>query len=166
MDKSNIRTVIHYTLPSSVEAYLQESGRAGRDRQPYRAILLYHPEDREREAENPRAYLRERYEKLLTFAEDSETCRRESLLAILEAEPEDCDSYDVCCGTVIIKDPVEDLVTEIVRKYRKLFTIKLLCDFILGHYSPTLRQGYYYGMISKGQIHMISRGNWKGKIQI
>ncbi|MBF9016999.1 MULTISPECIES: RecQ family ATP-dependent DNA helicase [unclassified Oceanispirochaeta] len=153
MDKSNIRTVIHFTLPSSVEAYLQESGRAGRDRQPCRAILLYHPEDRYREAENPRADLRERYEKLLTFAEDSETCRRESLLAILEAEPEDCDSCDVCRGTVMIKDPVEDLVTEIVQRYRKRFTSRLLRDFLLGRNSREIRQGYWFRAYGFGSLN-------------
>jgi predicted amidophosphoribosyltransferase/DNA-binding NarL/FixJ family response regulator len=46
VDKPDIRTVIHYTLPSTVEAYYQEVGRAGRDGKPARAILLYAPEDR------------------------------------------------------------------------------------------------------------------------
>ena len=185
MDKSGIRTVIHYTLPSSVEAYLQESGRAGRDRQPCRAILLYHPADRYREDENPRADLRERYEKLLSFAEDSETCRRESLLAILKAEPEDCESCDVCCGTVISKDPAGDLILRIVHKYRKRFTTRLLSDFLLGRNSNEIRQGYWYraygfgslndwnpddvkevisGGISMGKIRMLSKGNGKGKL--
>ena len=49
MDKVNIRTVIHLALPGSVEAYLQESGRAGRDRKPCSAVLLFHPEDQDRE---------------------------------------------------------------------------------------------------------------------
>ncbi len=45
VDKPNIRYVIHMSLSSSVEAYTQEAGRAGRDRQPARCILLYAPQD-------------------------------------------------------------------------------------------------------------------------
>jgi len=144
MDKPNIRTVIHFTLPSSVEAYLQESGRAGRDRNPCRAILLYHPEDPYREAENPRDDLKQRYEKLLAFARNNDKCRRESLLAILEAEPEDCDSCDVCRDEVVWKDPLEEQVLKIVRAYKKHFNRTLLREFLSGRYSRDLLQGYYH----------------------
>jgi predicted amidophosphoribosyltransferase len=46
VDKPDIRAVIHFNLPSTVEAYYQEVGRAGRDGKPARGILLYSPEDR------------------------------------------------------------------------------------------------------------------------
>lgn len=46
VDKSNIRTIVHYDLPGTVEAYYQEVGRAGRDGAPSRAVLLHRPEDR------------------------------------------------------------------------------------------------------------------------
>ena len=45
IDKPNIRFVIHYDLPGSVEAYTQEAGRAGRDRETSRCILLYRMSD-------------------------------------------------------------------------------------------------------------------------
>lgn len=49
VDKENVRVVIHADIPGSVENYLQEAGRAGRDRQAAQCILLYDPQDIERQ---------------------------------------------------------------------------------------------------------------------
>ena len=46
VDKADIRSVVHYNLPGTLEAYYQEAGRAGRDGRPSRCVLLYAPGDR------------------------------------------------------------------------------------------------------------------------
>lgn len=46
VDKPNVRLVVHHALPGTLEAYYQEAGRAGRDGNPGRCVLLYAPDDR------------------------------------------------------------------------------------------------------------------------
>lgn len=73
IDKADVRLVIHYNLPDSIEAYFQEAGRAGRDGHTAYAILLYNPADqrtlKNRVAENypDPEYIRKTYENICYF---------------------------------------------------------------------------------------------------
>ncbi|WP_190808501.1 ATP-dependent DNA helicase RecQ [Flagellimonas sp. S3867] len=57
VDKANVRLVVHYQIPESVESYFQEAGRAGRDDKPASAILLTSPEDKDRAKQQFLAHL-------------------------------------------------------------------------------------------------------------
>ncbi len=122
VDKSDIRTVIHRDTPPSVEAFLQESGRAGRDRSLARSFLVVSEEDRDAALRLSDPTARSRYLSLLRFAADTDRCRRESLLALLDAEPEFCFGCDVCNGTALVEPAAERAITDFVSKHPRRYT--------------------------------------------
>lgn len=104
IDKPDVRFVLHVDLPGSIEAYYQETGRAGRDSLPAEALMLYGAEDialRRRfidEAATPDARKRMEHRKLealLGFAESCQ-CRRQVLLRYFGDDCRPCANCDVC----------------------------------------------------------------------
>ena len=88
IDKSNVRFVVHYDLPRSVEGYYQETGRAGRDGVPAECLLFFNHGDvakyerfiEEKETEGEREVARQQLERMTRYAYTND-CRRRDLLA-------------------------------------------------------------------------------------
>ncbi len=104
IDKSNVRFVIHYDLPASIEGYYQQTGRAGRDGLPGECILFYGRGDiikqkrfLEEKSEEERMVGQRQLDQLVDYAEGA-TCRRKVLLAYFgETFPEaNCGGCDNC----------------------------------------------------------------------
>nr|WP_277754417.1 RecQ family ATP-dependent DNA helicase [Rosenbergiella collisarenosi] len=83
VDKANIRLVIHLDIPGSLENYLQEAGRAGRDRNDARCILLYDPQDIENQfgiSERSKLGIRDIQQILRKIREESFRRKKEKLV--------------------------------------------------------------------------------------
>ena len=143
IDKSNVRFVIHADLPKSIESYYQETGRAGRDGEAARCILLFSQSDIPKvrffidamtdEAERQRAL--DSLSKVVSFA-SSTACRRRMLLDYFgETYPRDnCASCDVCLGLRELTDCTREaqmLLSAIVRTDSR-FGAAHLIDILLG----------------------------------
>lgn len=104
INKSNVRFVVHFDLPRSIESYYQETGRAGRDDLPAEAVLFYDPSDYgwlhkillEKPESEQRQIEQHKLQAIGAFAE-SQTCRRLVLLNYFgESRQQPCTNCDIC----------------------------------------------------------------------
>lgn len=128
IDKKNIRTVIHMEPSLTVEAYLQESGRAGRDTKKAKAIVLVSKEDIPTpigiDEIKKQSNSELRYRDFVTAFINSNQCRRKSLLNLMGAEYNNCFGCDVCDKTIQKNRLGYNEIISLIKKYNRKLTIR------------------------------------------
>ncbi|SNY91890.1 ATP-dependent DNA helicase RecQ [Cohaesibacter sp. ES.047] len=142
IDKPDVRYVFHTNLPSNMESYAQEIGRAGRDGEPSEAMMLYGLDDirmrrsfidNEGGEEDHLAREHKRLDALIAFCE-APSCRRQSLLTYFGETIKPCGNCDICLDPPKLKDGnVEALrLIEVAEATGESFGAVQLIDILRG----------------------------------
>ena len=143
IDKPNIRWVLHYNMPQSIENYYQEIGRAGRDGEDSECVLLFSPGDVHTQKylvevgiENPERK-RVQYKKLQQMVDlvYSNTCYRKNILNYFgEIFLDDCNNCSNCLneGEVVDKTLDAQKVISCIARMKRSFGATMIIDVLRG----------------------------------
>lgn len=168
IDKSNVRWVIHYNMPKSIENFYQEIGRAGRDGAPADTVLFYSLADVvqlsqfAKESGQKEVNL-DKLRQMQNYAE-SNICRRRILLNYFgEQRDHDCDNCDVCMnppkrfdGTTYIQ-----MALSAIKRTEESVRTSTIIEILKGMASPTIKRKGYDTLKTFGVGKAVSTNDWQ-----
>ncbi|MCP4586385.1 DNA helicase RecQ [Pseudoalteromonas sp.] len=160
INKPNVRFVVHYDIPKSIEAYYQETGRAGRDGLAAEAIMYFDPADIGRvrrffediEDEERRRVEEQRFNAMASFAE-AQTCRRQILLNYFsEYKRETCGNCDICLNPPTSFDGtlVAQQALSCVYRAEQRFGIGYIVELLRGANTSRIRDNNHHQLSTYG----------------
>ena len=149
INKPNVRFVLHYDLPRSIEAYYQETGRAGRDGLPAETWLLYDPADKAKLLAFVDAGATPQWQQLERHRLDAvgalceaQTCRRQVLLSYFGENSSACGNCDICLDPPVRFDATVDAqkILSCVYRMGQRFGTSTVIEVLRGVDSARLRE--------------------------
>ena len=168
IDKSNVRWVIHYNMPKSIESFYQEIGRAGRDGAPADTVLFYSLSDIVQLTEFAKQSGQQdvNMDKLRRMREycEASVCRRRILLNYFgETSDHDCNNCDVCQNPPSRFDGTRfcQMALSAMRRADEQIRISTVVEIVKGMGSPEVKRRGYNQLKTFGVGRDISLADWQ-----